>query len=170
LEEGYGLDSGDLEALAAADVFACDHVVAAHHIGLGLGEAGAVALVGMAGQGVLFAADEPAELILVGLAAVGAGEGVVALLGTLVKKITFFHRIPLFCSRIDCKDSERGREAMAKKRAKKKVFSAVKAVKANARERVGQPKPGRVIEEKRRSARREEKHKPTLGERLNPGE
>src|SRR6185503_17804560 len=89
LEEGDGLDSGDLEALAAADVFACDHVVAAHHIGLGLGKAGAVALVGMARQGVLFAADDPSELIVSGLAAVGAGEGVVALLGTLVKKIAF---------------------------------------------------------------------------------
>jgi hypothetical protein len=32
-------------------------------------------------------------LILVGLAAMGAGEGVVALLGTLVKKIAFFHWI-----------------------------------------------------------------------------
>jgi hypothetical protein len=56
---------------------------------------------------------------------------------------------------------------MAKKRTKKKVFSTVKAVKANARERVGQPKAERVIEEKRGSARREEKHKPTLAERLN---
>ena len=56
---------------------------------------------------------------------------------------------------------------MAKKRTKKKVFSAVKAVKANARERVGQPKAERVIDEKKRAARREEKHKPTLAERLD---
>jgi hypothetical protein len=56
---------------------------------------------------------------------------------------------------------------MAKKRAKKKVFSAVKAVKANARERVGQPKAERVIDENRRAVRRGEKHKPTLAERLN---
>lgn len=55
---------------------------------------------------------------------------------------------------------------MAKKRAKKKTFSAVKAVKANARERVGQPKPERVIEEKTHGGRREEKHKATLGELL----
>jgi len=53
---------------------------------------------------------------------------------------------------------------VAKKRAKKKTFSAVKAVKANARERVGQPKPERVIEEKPR--RRVEKHKTTLGDLL----
>ncbi|MGB7191012.1 MAG: hypothetical protein WBD10_12800 [Acidobacteriaceae bacterium] len=53
---------------------------------------------------------------------------------------------------------------VAKKRVKKKTFSAVKAVKANARERVGQPKPERVIEEKPR--RRVEKHKTTLAEML----
>lgn len=54
---------------------------------------------------------------------------------------------------------------MAKKRVK--AFSAVKAVKANARERVGQPKPERVIEDKPRAAKREAKHKPTLGELLD---
>lgn len=59
---------------------------------------------------------------------------------------------------------------MAKKRTKKKVFSAVKAVKANARERVGQPKAERVIDENRRAVRREQKHKPTLAERLNAEE
>lgn len=59
---------------------------------------------------------------------------------------------------------------MAKKRAKKKTFSAVKAVKANARERVGQPKAERVIEEKPREERRKAKHKPTLGKLLNSGD
>ena len=57
-----------------------------------------------------------------------------------------------------------------KKRAKKKTFSTVKAVKANARERVGQPKAERVIEEKPRPHSREAKHKPTLGELLSQGE
>ena len=52
------------------------------------------------------------------------------------------------------------------KRAKKKTFSAVKAVKVNARERVGQPKAERVIEDKSREERRAEKHKKTLGEML----
>lgn len=55
---------------------------------------------------------------------------------------------------------------MAKKRTKKKVFSAVKAIKANARERVGQPKPERVIAEKPRADRREAKHKATLEDLL----
>jgi hypothetical protein len=40
-------------------------------------------------------------------------------------------------------------------------FSATKAVKANARERIGQPKPARVMEEKPRSER-QAKHKKKL--------
>lgn len=91
LQEGDGLDSGDFEALAAADIFAGDHVVAADHIGLRLGEAGAVALIGVAGQSTLLAADEPAQFVVASLSAVGAGEHVVALLGALVKEIAFFH-------------------------------------------------------------------------------
>ncbi|HEY1904269.1 MAG TPA: hypothetical protein VGG56_17700 [Terracidiphilus sp.] len=40
-------------------------------------------------------------------------------------------------------------------------FSATKAVKANARERVGQPKPARVVDTEPRTGR-ETKHKPKL--------
>lgn len=50
------------------------------------------------------------------------------------------------------------------KRSKKKVFSKVKAVKSNARERVGQPKPERVLDGEPRDGKRERKHKPTLQE------
>lgn len=57
---------------------------------------------------------------------------------------------------------------MVKKKAKK--FSIVKAVKANARERVGQPKAGRVIADKQREERRKAKHKSTLSEILNSEE
>ena len=60
------------------------------------------------------------------------------------------------------------RSGMVKKKAKK--FSAVKAVKANARERVGQPKAERIIEDKSREERRKTKHKSTLGEILNSEE
>ena len=52
---------------------------------------------------------------------------------------------------------------MAKR--KKEVFSATKAVKANARERVGQPKPGRVLDDKPKTGR-ETKHKPKLEDLL----
>jgi hypothetical protein len=44
-------------------------------------------------------------------------------------------------------------------------FSATKAVKANARERVGQPKPARAIEEKPRVGRRA-RRKPRLDDLL----
>ena len=56
---------------------------------------------------------------------------------------------------------------MARKRAKKKVFSAVKAVKANARERVGQPKPERVLPDASRETRRGRKHPEKLSDLLS---
>jgi hypothetical protein len=59
---------------------------------------------------------------------------------------------------------------MTAKKAKKKLFSAVKAVKANARERVGQPKPERVIVDTRQAEKRKAKHKQTIGEILNSDE
>ena len=49
--------------------------------------------------------------------------------------------------------------AMAKRKPAK--FSATKAVKANARARVGQPKPARVVDTEPRTGR-EVKHKPKL--------
>lgn len=51
---------------------------------------------------------------------------------------------------------------MPKKRAKKKTFSTVKAVKANARERLGQPKPERVIPPVSRELKRGQKHPKNL--------
>jgi hypothetical protein len=56
---------------------------------------------------------------------------------------------------------------MARKRAKKKSFSAVKAVKANARERVGQPRPERVIPGTSREIKRGQKHPKTLAKLLS---
>lgn len=44
---------------------------------------------------------------------------------------------------------------------KKEEFSATKAVKANARDRVGQPKPSRVVQDTPRTGRRA-KYKPSL--------
>ncbi len=55
---------------------------------------------------------------------------------------------------------------MPKKRVKKRIFSAVKAVKANARERVGQPKPERVIPNTSRETKRGQKHPKTLSKLL----
>jgi hypothetical protein len=57
LEEGYGLDSGYIEAFAATDVFAAEDVIGADHVTLGLGEAGAVPVVGVAAELGFLAAD-----------------------------------------------------------------------------------------------------------------
>lgn len=48
-------------------------------------------------------------------------------------------------------------------------FSATKAVKANARERVGQPKPSRIVQEKPRTGR-QAKHKPKVEDLLRGDE
>ena len=53
---------------------------------------------------------------------------------------------------------------MAKK--KKVGFSVTKAVKRNARERVGQPKPERVIVSEAQQASRKHRHKETLADLL----
>jgi hypothetical protein len=48
-------------------------------------------------------------------------------------------------------------------------FSVTKAVKANARERVGQPKPARVVETEPRTGR-DAKHKPKMEEMIRQEE
>jgi hypothetical protein len=57
--------------------------------------------------------------------------------------------------------------AMTKRKPGK--FSVAKAVKANARERVGQPKPARVVESEPRTGR-ETKHKPKLEDVIREAE
>jgi hypothetical protein len=59
---------------------------------------------------------------------------------------------------------------MAAKKKRPKKFSVTKAVKANARERVGQPKPERVIAEKPAPGARKAKHRETLTDLLRGGE
>ena len=56
---------------------------------------------------------------------------------------------------------------MAKRKRRPEKFSVVKAVKANARERVGQPRPERVIEDPKRAERRKPKHPQTLPQLLS---
>jgi hypothetical protein len=50
---------------------------------------------------------------------------------------------------------------------KKQVFSKVKAVKANARDRVGTPPPERVLPDPKQKLAPKPKHKPTLAELLD---
>jgi len=49
-------------------------------------------------------------------------------------------------------------------RKKKDTFSVTKAVKSNARDQVGQPKPGYVLDDKPKPEGRDSKHKPSLEE------
>lgn len=51
---------------------------------------------------------------------------------------------------------------MAKRKRRPEKFSIVKAVKANARERVGQPRPERVIAEQAPPNSRQAKHRPSM--------
>jgi len=55
------------------------------------------------------------------------------------------------------------------KKRKPGIFSATKAVKANARERVGQPKPVRVVDEKPKTGR-QTKHKKKMQQILQQEE
>ena len=55
-------------------------------------------------------------------------------------------------------------------RKKKTKFSVTKAVRRNARERVGQPKPERVIADGPLQERRARKHKKTLADLLDKEE
>jgi hypothetical protein len=59
---------------------------------------------------------------------------------------------------------------MPKKRVRKRTFSAVKAVKANARARVGQPKAERVLPDASRDQKRARKHPTTLSRLLSEDE
>lgn len=53
------------------------------------------------------------------------------------------------------------------KKAKKRVFSIVKAVKQNARDRVGTPPPEKVIPDPKQRAAARPKHKQTLADLLD---
>ena len=56
---------------------------------------------------------------------------------------------------------------MAKRKRRPVKFSIVKALKANARERVGQPRPERGIEDPKRARTRKPKHRQTLPQLLS---
>jgi hypothetical protein len=58
--------------------------------------------------------------------------------------------------------------AMAKRKLEK--FSVTKAVKSNARDQVGQPKPGRVVDDRPKPEGRKSKHKPSLEDVIEAGE
>ena len=58
----------------------------------------------------------------------------------------------------------RGRTLATKKKLKK--FSVTKAVKSNARDVVGQPRPAKVIDDRAKEVKRQTRHKTTLSDLL----
>ncbi len=161
------MELGDFERFAAADVGAGELVVASYHVRLRFGKAGTVTLVGAAGKLGTFTAYDPADLVFAWLTALGAGEGMGSQFGCFVKKVPLFHLSPRavffpFGSIYSILIFGVRKRKTVKKR-KPGTFSATKAVKANARERVGQPKPARVLSTEPRTGRAA-KHKPRLEE------
>jgi hypothetical protein len=55
---------------------------------------------------------------------------------------------------------------MSKSKSKKQTFSKVTAVKANARARVGTPKPERILPDPKQKAAAKPRHKKTLADLL----
>ncbi len=180
LQKCHRLNSGYVEALAAPDIFAADQVVAADHVALRLGKSRPVAFIGTAAELRLFASDQPGKFVLALLPAVGTGHGVRAGFRPFVEKITLFHHrssesartvtearvYPMSCSRSKGKycilRRVRRRGAAAVRKPKKRVFSILKAVKQNARDRVGMPPPEKVLPDPKQKAAASPKHKETL--------
>jgi hypothetical protein len=94
IEECDRLDACQFKPLAAANILASDLIFAQDHVGLRFGEAGAVTFVGARGQAVFLAPDQPVQLILRLLAAMGASQGMGPLLWFLTVKISLFHDLP----------------------------------------------------------------------------
>ena len=120
LQERQCLQRGDLKALAAANVAAGHHVVAAHHVGLRLGKSGSVAVVGVARQLRPLAPYDPTDGVIAWLAAVRTDQRMGTLLVGFGKKIAFFHnwvnsqlssRTKVFHTR-GCHDETKKREVL----------------------------------------------------------
>jgi hypothetical protein len=62
---------------------------------------------------------------------------------------------------------ERTQEGIRMSKPKKQIFSKVKAIKANARERIGTPPSERVLPDPKQKLAANPKHKATLADLLN---
>jgi hypothetical protein len=87
------LHSGNLKALPATHILASHHIVAAQHIGFGLGEAGAVSFVSAAGKLILLGAHQPADFVFGGLLAMRTVQRRQLLFRAFIKKFALFHRV-----------------------------------------------------------------------------
>ena len=85
---------GNLKGFSAADIGARQFVVTSYHVRLRFGEAGAVALIGVAGQLSALTPNHPCHFVFSCLAAFGADERMRSLLRSLVEEFAFFHSSP----------------------------------------------------------------------------
>jgi hypothetical protein len=162
LGEDNRLHARDFEAFAAAHVFTHHHVVSAQHVGTGLGEAGAIALVRASRELAFLGAHQPANFIFSRLMAVRTVESCRLLVRAFVKKFAFFHARILHLSAGLLWQHDR-----MPKHKKLKKFRAVNAVKELARERIGSVPSAKIVPGRKKAP---PKHKPTLKKLLDDAE
>lgn len=183
LREYHRLYAGDFEALAAPQVLAGHHVVAAEHVGAGFGEAGAVALIGAAGDLFLLGTHQPVDFVFSRLLAVRAIQRGRLFFRAFIEEFAFVHnqsfvvrpwpspaqtKVPAnFFDYYTFAARRLWQHGDVTKRKKPKPFRAVQAVKAMARERIGAPPASRVVPDRKKKRKSTEKHPPTLRKLLD---
>ena len=95
VQKCHRLHSCHFKPFAAADVLAGHHIIAPDHVALGLGELGAVALVGTPGKLFLFGTHQPGKFVIAGLTAVRTRQRMRLFSFFLVKKIALVHLLLL---------------------------------------------------------------------------
>jgi hypothetical protein len=88
------LNTHNIEAFSASDIFAPHRVIAPHHIALRLGKTSPVTIICPARQLRLLSPNDPLDLIFSLLPAVRTGHRMRTLLRPLIKKVPFFHIAP----------------------------------------------------------------------------
>src|SRR5215470_19722560 len=92
VEECHRLDSCHFKTLAATQVLAHNQIVAADHVGAGLGKFGAIALIGAWRKLSFLGAYQPGQFVFIGLLTMRAVQGVRLPGFFLVKKIALIHK------------------------------------------------------------------------------
>ena len=90
-DERQGLQARDFKWFTATDVHTRELVISPNHIGLRLGELGAIALVRMTGKLSALSTNHPGDLVVSGLSTLGTDKVVGSCFGGLVEKVAFFH-------------------------------------------------------------------------------
>ncbi|MGB2837123.1 MAG: hypothetical protein WBC30_15965, partial [Candidatus Sulfotelmatobacter sp.] len=95
VSEDHRLHAGNFKPFPAAHVLAGHQIVFAQHVGAGLGEASAVALISASGKLAFLGAHHPSDFVFCWLMAMRTVQGCHLLLSALVEKIALFHETRL---------------------------------------------------------------------------